>query len=323
MTALVLGVLYAHLNFSSWKKRVVAVLLALGVPVIANGIRVYITIAVSHMTHMQFGPGAEHVRFAQVFFIAVLLGMFWLGLRWREPEAGMPKWLRELPDTTVWQHSPSPFWPALVTSLAILLAAPAYQRTFAEQLRERSSDAAAMVRLPKGRSGWEGPLAGEDTWSPLFRDGLADLRGRYVDSSGQGVDAFVAVYGLGATSGAEMINYENVLFAEEHATVPQVVLRSVEVGEGRSLSIREVRVPSGDGGHLVWHWYMLGDSAVTNEFAVKALEAVAWITRDAAAERIVTLATPLDDQARDRLESFVAAHAACVASGFSTGACGE
>lgn len=57
MTALVLGVLYAHLNYSSWRKRLLCVLAAVMVPVLANGVRVYITIAVSYLTDMRFGPG--------------------------------------------------------------------------------------------------------------------------------------------------------------------------------------------------------------------------------------------------------------------------
>jgi len=84
MTALVLGVLYGYLNYVAGKNGCCACWRPVGVPILANGLRVYLTIAVSHLTDMRFGPGAEHVTFAQVFFALVMLGMFWLGRRWQD-----------------------------------------------------------------------------------------------------------------------------------------------------------------------------------------------------------------------------------------------
>ena len=40
---------------------------------IANGLRVYFTILVSHLTDMRFGPGTEHVTFGRVFFVLVVM----------------------------------------------------------------------------------------------------------------------------------------------------------------------------------------------------------------------------------------------------------
>jgi EpsI family protein len=160
-------------------------------------------------------------------------------------------------------------------------------------------------------------------WRPLYRNGLTEQQVTYRGPVGQRVDAFVAVYGLGATAGAEMISFNNVLFEQEHKTLPDITKRDVSTGDGRSWRVREVRVPDPAGTYLVWHWYMIGDRAVTNPFQVKFLEALAWITRNATTERSVTLATPMDDQAHERLQSFVDAHPACVASGFAAKACGE
>ena len=56
---------------------------------------------------------------------------------------------------------------------------------------------------------------------------------------------------------------------------------------------------------LVWHWYVYGDRSLTSGFAIKALEATSWLTRDANLELIVTLATAYDDTAHDRLQSFL------------------
>jgi exosortase A len=323
MTSVVLGVLYAHLNFTSWKKRALFATAVIAIPVIANGVRVYITIAVSHLTRMQFGPGVEHVTFAQVFFIVVMLLVGWIGLHWRDPDAPMPAWLQAMQPAGTTRRAAAIAWLPAVAAVAILVAAPPYPEAFAARLRDRMPDATQSVRLPEARDPWRGPVAGEHGWRPLYRNGLAELQGTYRRDETDRVDAFVAVYGLGATVGAEMVSYDNVLFAEEHATVPEVTAYDVGLGDGRSFAVREVRVPTRFGGHLVWHWYMFGDQSVTSPYVVKALEAMAWLTREAATERSVTLATPLDERARERLQAFVAAHTDCVAAGFAAEACGE
>jgi hypothetical protein len=51
------------------------------------------------------------------------------------------------------------------------------------------------------------------------------------------------------------------------------------------------------------------------------MEALAFLTRSADDERIVTLATPLDAGSRARLQSFLSAHPDCVKSGFGGEAC--
>ena len=60
ITGLVLGVLYAYLTYRGWTKRVLCVA---GLPgrsrSLLNGLRVYVTILVSHLTDMRFGPGAS------------------------------------------------------------------------------------------------------------------------------------------------------------------------------------------------------------------------------------------------------------------------
>jgi exosortase A len=320
-TSTVLGVLYAHLNYSVWRKRLLFLLAVIAVPVIANGIRIYITIAVSHLTHMQFGPGVEHVEFARIFFIAVMLLVGWVGLRWRDPDPGMPEWLQSSRRVEGAERLSAVGISAVIAVAFIALSAPVYQRAFAGKLLERHAGAWASVKLPTGRNGWRGPSVEPQSWRPLYRNGLVELSGRYLGPAGEQVDAFVAVYGLGATAGTEMISYGNVLHAGEHSTVPDTTHRLMDIGGGRTLAVREVRVPGDNGGYLVWHWYMFGDRPVTNPFAVKALEALAWGARNAVNERIVTLATPLDEQAIVRLQAFLAAHLECVERGFSAEAC--
>lgn len=318
MTAFVLGVLYAYLNYSSWKKRLLCVLAAVTVPVLANGVRVYITIAISYLTDMRFGPGVEHLTFAQVFFVVVLLGMFWLGRRWQDDAPARrtenAQWLVS--------HRPAPAkWATVALALAILVGAPWYYTAAAARMQASLADASTAVMFPTGGAKWLGPIAGHVGWRPLYRDGLVERQGTYRRGDSAPVDVFVAVYAPGLIVGTEMISYENLLYAEEHVSLAKVDHRRIELAGGGVLNVREVIVPDSGSQRLVWHWYVYGDRSLTSGFAIKALEAMSWLTRDANLERIVTLATAYDDTAHDRLRSFLDAHSRCIASGFAVDAC--
>ena len=73
VTSVVLGVLYGYLNYRGWLKRAVCVLAFVVIPVVLNGLRVYFTILVSHLTDMRFGPGTEHRTFGLIFFVVMML----------------------------------------------------------------------------------------------------------------------------------------------------------------------------------------------------------------------------------------------------------
>lgn len=140
--------------------------------------------------------------------------------------------------------------------------------------------------------------------------------------TGGTVDVFVAVYGLGTSAGTEMISYNNVLFPEERKSLSKDGQRVVRLPDGTSLKVREVVAGYNESRRLVWHWYQVGERPVVGQFAAKALEALAFVMRNADSERIIAISTPLDDSAAQRLESFVQAHSRCVVTGFRAEACG-
>jgi len=319
MTALVLGVLYAHLNFATLRKRVLCVLVAVCVPVVANGVRVYLTIAAAHLTDMRIGPGVEHRTFGSFLFIVVMLGLFWLGRRWQDARPTFRTTsVPEITSTsgTGWSWAPVP------AALLVMFATPPYHAALASGIQGRNAKVTADVRLPDGTSAWSGPAETQDTWIPQYRNALAQRQATYRDARGARIDVYVACYGLGTSEGVEMISYDHVLVAGEHESLAQVRHRTVELGDRRMLVVREVVTPGRGRDYLVWQWFVVGAQPVTSSFAVKALEAAAWVTRGASTERIVTLATPFDPLAHERLESFARTYRECVAIGFAADSCG-
>lgn len=322
VTGLVLGTLYAYLTYAGWKKRLLCLAAFLVVPIVANGLRVYITILVSHLTEMRFGPGTEHVTFGKIFFILVMLLMFWWGRRWRDVDVAADtdrsEGVVQRPD------SPSPGrFAAVPVVLAALLWPPYFAAASVRHVHSHLGDPATLAGLPRGVDQWRGPVLTVDAWRPLYEGGVARRQGRYSRDGEPPLDVFVAVYGLGTSFGTEMISYGNMLQPEEHVSLAKELLRSVELPTGAVLQVREMIIRGADGQYLVWTWFMVGRRPVLSGFAVKAIEAVALFVRQADSERIVTLATPMDSNASERLRSFVLAYPGCVSSGFSVEACGK
>jgi exosortase A len=316
VTGLVLGTLYSYLNYRGLRKRLLGVLAFLVIPVLANGLRVYFTILMSHLTDMRYGPGTEHVWFGRVFFILVMLAMFWIGRRWHDDPRPSVR-----PSGAVAGGFASRAALPVLVGLGLVVATPAYLYATVARAETRLAQEWSHVELPVARGDWSGPHALREAWQPLFHGARVERLGSYTDPSGGRVDAYVGVYGIGGRGSAEMISFGNRIAASEHVSLVQQHLRSVAVPAMGGFAVVQQDVKGPFGPHRVWHWYSVGDRVVHDRYRVKALEALAFLTRGAVTERIVTLATFHDAGADARLESFLAAHADCVTSGFVAEAC--
>jgi exosortase A len=316
---LALGALYAHLTYRTLLKRALCVVAFIVVPILLNSARVYITILVSHLTDMRFGPGREHIAFGMIFFLIVMFVMFWIGRRWhddvpqRPPYSGVAAAPQSRRSTMAWLP--------VAAGLLVISLGPPILGSSVTQARAKLSDVRSLIQMAGALPGWSGPDGADEAWRPLYSGGIVEAQGRYRDSRSNAVDVFVAVYGLGVTNGAEMISYDNVIDTADHGSMAAESKFYVRIGDNRGLTVRERVVESGGERRLVWYWFVVGDHAVTSQFTAKALEAVAIITRRANSERIVSISTFEDAEARQRLHDFVTVYGECIKAGLSVEAC--
>lgn len=83
-----IGVLTAFTAFVSWKRRIPFLLACLIVPILANGVRAFATIAIAQRVGAEAAGGFDHIVYGWFFFglvVALILGVAW---RWfdRTPE---------------------------------------------------------------------------------------------------------------------------------------------------------------------------------------------------------------------------------------------
>lgn len=90
MASVMVGTLFAYLNYRSMARRWVFVGVAIVLPLLANWLRAYIIVMLGHFSGNKIATGADHLVYGWVFFGIVMLLMFMVGARWSEPDAPAP-----------------------------------------------------------------------------------------------------------------------------------------------------------------------------------------------------------------------------------------
>jgi exosortase A len=78
--------LFAYLNYSSTKRRVIFMLASLLIPIVANWLRAYMIVMLGHLSGNTIAVGVDHLLYGWVFFGLVVMLMFYVGGRWSEPD---------------------------------------------------------------------------------------------------------------------------------------------------------------------------------------------------------------------------------------------
>jgi exosortase A len=114
IAALAFGALYAYVMFRSPWRRLVVMLLALTVPIVANGFRAFGLVLLGHFQGSAAAVDADHVLYGWVFFSIVILLLILAGLPFREDHADL--------SPARFPSRPAPARPAMLAAAAVLAA---------------------------------------------------------------------------------------------------------------------------------------------------------------------------------------------------------
>ena len=313
ISSVTLGLLYAYLTYRSMARRLLFMVLAVVVPIIANGIRAYMIVMIGHLSSMKLAVGVDHIIYGWLFFGLVMFLMFWIGNFWREDD---------LPQAQPAQAAPSaPSAPAVrararallpIAVATVLLAAlwPAFA-----DYNKRATYNPHPVQLAAVASNWSTAPA-FTRWTPKYMAPDARFSGVYRAPTGDpepvGLDI---LYYRNQQKDKSLISSVNVpaAYNGEYSPVGSTV-RTVRAG-GLPFTVRETRVTGPDGPMLVWHWIWVDQRATTNLYLGKVLQARAQLLFHPDDGAAVLLSAPFSDNpeaARRALQAFLDAHAASI-----------
>lgn len=249
------GVLVAHVGFISWRLRAVFLVLALAVPVLANGLRAFGTIYAAWHTSVAAATGIDHIVYGWLFFAVVMAAVLAIGWRWfdRDPDtpAFDPARLQALPRRRI---------DPLVAAALVLTTASLFP-AWAAIGATRPAPLPPALALP-APPGWRQVPPAPPVWTPHYPGADRFARVRYVDTSGRTVDLALAAY-ASQREGKELVGFGIGAIGENDRWVKIVD----EPGLARGAAMRM----TGPGGveRTVVTWYRIGTVLTGSEERVK------------------------------------------------------
>lgn len=182
------GTLVCNVCFRSWPRRAAFLAGALGLSVLANGVRAFVTILVAHLTTVDAAVGFDHVVYGWVFFALIMIVVMAAAWPFFDRKPSDP-WF----DPSSLQGVVSRQQPVLriaASAIALVIAAPLWLAVTAAA-SDPLPGAPPLPRVP----GWTQVLAKDAVpWRPRF-DGADHLvMGRYRDAQGHELDLAIATF---------------------------------------------------------------------------------------------------------------------------------
>ncbi len=193
--------LAANICFKSWLRRALFMAVAVIVPVIANGIRAYATIHISHASGSNaFAGSIDHVIYGWFFFGFVMVLVMGLSWKFFDRKISDP-WLDDGLKTI--RTAPG-FSRSVGVAIAALALAPVGWS--AAQARWNQGSMARPVTMPVVPGWTQTRIVQQFAWEPHFDGADHKLFGQYVNASGQRVDLSITIFATQA-EGREIIGY--------------------------------------------------------------------------------------------------------------------
>jgi exosortase A len=178
IASLMVGALFAYLNFQSPRRRALFMAASLVVPVVANWVRAYLIVLIGHLSGNQLAAGVDHIIYGWVFFGLVIGLMFMIGARWAEPDP-LPAARGRPAARVAGSGGPTAGLSAWAVGAAALLLCLGIQGALLK-LNRPSSGPAPVLALPAGLpSAGPGADAPLTDWAPAYANAVVNLSRSY------------------------------------------------------------------------------------------------------------------------------------------------
>ncbi|RFP19496.1 MULTISPECIES: exosortase A [unclassified Duganella] len=293
IASVALGMLYAYLTYQSRLRRAAFIVVALLLPIVANGLRAFLIVLIGHYSNMTLAVGIDHLIYGWLFFGLVASLMFWVGARWRDagPPAPRPA-AAGAPG-----HAPAPRPSAcLATALAGLLCVALWPQLARIALRPPAADRHAATPLTLApppapwqasamqAGDWHAQHAGQpQRWSANYSDGVqqVSLQLTWYRHQSKGEELLTQVWNPPAAGPAWKDMAETS--------------RQIHLGQ-RSLRVRQTIVQSGETKVLVWRWYRQARRDTGSPLLLKLLLARSKLLGDGDDGAEIAVAARYDEQ---------------------------
>ena len=269
IASVMVGTLFAYLTYRSMWRRFAFVGVSIIVPILANWIRAYLIVLLGYLSSNRLAVGIDHIIYGWLFFGFVMLVMFWIGAKWREPLEPVRTTVTDPPGFNVTESS-SRLRAAVVAAIALLAAVwPGFE--YATTRHDDARIALAAVDIP----GWSKIAQGDSDYAPYFQNPSATLH-ELVSNGGTRGGVYVAYY-RNQDAQRKVANSNNRLTSRDDRTWIRTVAGTARVALDGTPTIVPTAALRGPGGASVVasQWYWINGTVTASDAIAKAL--VAWL----------------------------------------------
>lgn len=295
-----IGLLVAHLFFRSWTRRILCVIAALAVPIVANWVRATGIVWLVVSTQGRHGTDVDHIIYGFWFF-AFLMIIFILICRQFAEEfetgAGEARGHRPLPTGNKF----------IAMSLALPLAGVAlalFAPLYAAYVDASAGKDASKLVAPSVSSDWQIQLHRDD-WKPSFIGLSQDYLGRY-ENDGAEVDLYLGVYD-NQVEGAELVGWANSFESGDWRAAGAKGKAAMTVAGGE-VQAAYMRLVLHERQRLVVYWYWVDGKLTSDPRTAKIYTAQSKLLNRNHAAAVIALATDYRgniDVALARIQRFI------------------
>ncbi|MGI9288780.1 MAG: exosortase A [Pseudomonadales bacterium] len=259
------GAIYAHVSYRKFWRKMAFMLVAILLPIVANGLRVYGIILVGHISDMKYAQGADHLVYGWVFFSFIILLLVLVGERWRTPSDKTTAFSSDVVISSDWSTVRWAIPLSLVAVSCILMSVWKYSINtgLPHRLTSIKSDELVVQQATN---------EAEYSWMPIFEEADDILRTRLTDASN--VDLYIAWYAYSNNSDkGELIAAGNRMFDPDRWSLLSSNGEEVSIGESDiHLSLLSLTASSQEK-RLVAYWYELPSAQTSSEVVGKLVQA--------------------------------------------------
>ncbi|MCV2355489.1 exosortase A [Paucibacter sp. B2R-40] len=214
MASVMVGTLFAYLNYRSLTRRWIFVGVAIVLPLIANWVRAYLIVMLGHFSGNKLATGADHLVYGWVFFGIIMMLMFMIGARWSEPDAEPPQAIGAA-DLALSAARVSAWWPSWAAIVVVLLAPHLALKALV--LSEGPAEF-ALAAPEMSHGAWQRQTALAPRFKPVIENPSAEWQGSFQRERADGASAQAGQVGLYVAYFRQQ-DYQRKLISSNHVLV--------------------------------------------------------------------------------------------------------
>lgn len=306
IASMMVGTLFAYLNYRTLRRRLVFVVAAFFVPLLANWVRAYMIAMIGHLSNNRLAVDVDHLIYGWVFFGVVMFAMFLVGSRFTD--VGPDDVYVKVPAGAAGREVAPAYFLSAVALTAFTLVLPAL---WADRLDEPRYTEPPLLVTGAVVPSWQPTPLPEPVWRPDLTPPTGVVHEAFKGADSAVVGVYVGYY-RNQDDKHKLVSSQNHLVssANREWAVARSSAQSLERPDGYVVAFDEVELrtlyqPSRR--LLVWQTYWVNGHWTSNLVRVKLYTLLQRLQGlgDDGATLIVYTDTSKPGEARATLSSFV------------------